>query len=323
MSTNQAAVKEAHVVQGRVIWLPVEEDLPQGAVQRVNGRCVDEGIYGHPVVVVSRPAEDSHTVHFQIITSRQRKPLGNMYNRSNFHLGRRNTYLPIASPDANSKKAAKELQTLRLKNGARLQWGTHVNIRHVYKIDWSLLKAYTNPETPDTKQFRFDRESRKRLLAKTMALAHYEPGSQHRMRALRALERRRAIFQSASEKQRPMLRRALTDSMLASQCIVRRAHTRRLLVSEDRPMRSGARLPNLKNKSTTTQTSEVQSDTAVGTKRPSPVVRTMRHPLDFLLGRVTAGFKVSKATNEPPQRREKSHIWTNAKGALAVLVASI
>lgn len=65
---HQTAVEDADVVQGRIFWLPAEKDLPGRAVERVNGKGAVEGIYGHPVVIVSRPAEDSHTAHFQIVS---------------------------------------------------------------------------------------------------------------------------------------------------------------------------------------------------------------------------------------------------------------
>lgn len=68
MPNSQLAAEDADVVQGRIFWLPAEEDLPKGAVERVHGKGVVESIYGHPVVIVSRPVEDSHTAHFQIVS---------------------------------------------------------------------------------------------------------------------------------------------------------------------------------------------------------------------------------------------------------------
>ena len=68
MPNHQSAAEDVDVVQGRIFWLPAEEDLPKRAVERVNGRGVVESIYRHPVVIVSRPAEDSQTAHFQIVS---------------------------------------------------------------------------------------------------------------------------------------------------------------------------------------------------------------------------------------------------------------
>lgn len=84
-------------------------------------------------------------------------------------------------PDATSKKMQKRFPTLELKDGATLRWDSYVNIRHVYKIDWRLLKPYSNPDTPQTQTFRFDRESCDKMLAKTKVLTNYEPGSQHQV----------------------------------------------------------------------------------------------------------------------------------------------
>jgi hypothetical protein len=57
-----------------------------------------------------------------------------------------------------------------------------VNLRHVYKIEWSYLKPYSNPDTPERNAFRLDRESLVRLLAKTRTLTNYEPGPQYQTR---------------------------------------------------------------------------------------------------------------------------------------------
>lgn len=117
------------------------------------------------------------------MTSLQGKKLEQLYSKSNeFHASRRSWYLPVAPtpdhPDAISKKSRKRFPTLALANGATLRWNSYVNIRHVYKIDWSLLRMYSNPETPDMQLFEFEGESMRRLLAKSRFLTMYEPGPQ-------------------------------------------------------------------------------------------------------------------------------------------------
>jgi hypothetical protein len=107
--------------------------------------------------------------------------LHQLYPKSNeFHASRRSWYLPISPtldhPDAVSKKSKKRYPTLDLAAGATLRWESYVNIRHVYKTEWSHLKAYTNTDTPNTWDFCFDRESMIRMLAKTKTLTGYEPG---------------------------------------------------------------------------------------------------------------------------------------------------
>ncbi|KAF9738781.1 hypothetical protein PMIN01_04064 [Paraphaeosphaeria minitans] len=178
-------VDEADVGIGHVFWLPPQEELPPRAVRRAHGKgAVEEGIYNHPIVVVSRPAEEPQVVHFHIVTSFQGKRLHEMYPKNNeFHASRRSWYLPISPspphPDATSKKMQKRFPTLALQHSATLRWDSYVNIRHVYKIAWPLLKPYTNPDTPHAQAFRLDRESCDKMLSKTKLLTNYDPATQH------------------------------------------------------------------------------------------------------------------------------------------------
>ncbi|KAJ8111861.1 hypothetical protein OPT61_g5648 [Boeremia exigua] len=175
---------ENSVIQGQIMWLPAFDDLPERAVRRAHGKgAVEEGIYNHPVVVVSRPMDDNKSAHFHLITSLQGKKLDQLYPKSNeFHTSRRSWYLPISPspdhPDASSKKAKKRFPTLMLADGATLRWDSYVNIRHVYKIDWNLLKPYSNLNNPRTTLFRLDRESTVRMIAKGKILTLYEPSEQ-------------------------------------------------------------------------------------------------------------------------------------------------
>jgi hypothetical protein len=68
MLDTQVPAEDADVVQGGIFWLPAEEELPRRAVKRVHEKGVVEGIYGHPVVVVSRPARNSRIAHIQIVS---------------------------------------------------------------------------------------------------------------------------------------------------------------------------------------------------------------------------------------------------------------
>jgi hypothetical protein len=194
-------VDETLVTQGTVLWLPAKEDLPERAVRRAHGKgAIEEGIFNHPIVVVSRPRDESHIIHFHLvsglpviwrdtvadqhqITSLQGKRLDQLYNKANeFHASRRSWFLPVAPtpdhPDALSKKTKKRFPTLQLSDDATLRWDSYVNIRHVYKIDLSLLRAYANPETPDVNVYQFERESLIRMIAKGKSLTLYEPDPQ-------------------------------------------------------------------------------------------------------------------------------------------------
>lgn len=178
-------VESEEVAQGRILWLPMKHELPQKAVRRAHGKgAVEEGIYNHPIVIISRPAEEDHTVHFHLITSFQGKRLDEIYGKPNeFHASRRSWYLPVypapEHPDALSKKSKKRFPTLDLAEGAVLRWDSYVNLRHVYKIDWTLLRPYSNPDTPNILQYHFEKESTIRMLAKSRFLTTYETGPQY------------------------------------------------------------------------------------------------------------------------------------------------
>jgi hypothetical protein len=65
----EATVDDAQFSQGRIFWLPPKVELPERAVKRAHGKgTIEDGIYDHPVVVVSRPAEESHIVHFHLVS---------------------------------------------------------------------------------------------------------------------------------------------------------------------------------------------------------------------------------------------------------------
>jgi hypothetical protein len=62
-------IDDNHAIQGTVLWLPARKDLPDRAVRRAHGKGpIEEGIYDHPVVVVSRPLRDSREVHFHLVS---------------------------------------------------------------------------------------------------------------------------------------------------------------------------------------------------------------------------------------------------------------
>jgi hypothetical protein len=64
-------VNEDDVVQGRIFWLPPKAELPEKAVRRAHGKgIIEEGIYNHPIVVISRPDDDRSIVHFHLVSFR-------------------------------------------------------------------------------------------------------------------------------------------------------------------------------------------------------------------------------------------------------------
>ena len=66
---NEKMVEKDDVIQGRIFWLASKEELPARAVRRAHGKgAIEEGIYNHPVVIISRPAEEGHLVHFHLVS---------------------------------------------------------------------------------------------------------------------------------------------------------------------------------------------------------------------------------------------------------------
>lgn len=61
--------EDVEIAQGRIMWLPSMEDLPERAVRRAHGKgAVEDGIYNHPIVVISRPLDDAQVVHFHLVS---------------------------------------------------------------------------------------------------------------------------------------------------------------------------------------------------------------------------------------------------------------
>jgi hypothetical protein len=63
-----------YAMPGKVFFLPAKAELPAGAVTRgyKRGR-IGDGVYNHPVVVVSHPYDDENFVHFFLVSAHFRK----------------------------------------------------------------------------------------------------------------------------------------------------------------------------------------------------------------------------------------------------------
>ncbi|KAF1940182.1 hypothetical protein EJ02DRAFT_350543 [Clathrospora elynae] len=303
-------------VQGRVLWLPLKEELPHCAVKRAHGKgAVEDGIYGHPVVVISRPVDEKHAIHFHLITSLQGKKLYQLYNKSNeFHVSRRSWYLPISPtpdhPDATSKKTKKRFPTLELADGATLRWDSYVNIRHVYKINWSLLRVYANPETLITQHYGFERESLIRMLAKSKIFTMYEPASQH---------------------QNPVWNESTSEPIHVSTHITQKAKDNGkeniLSVSDTASTTSpaysggpsapqlGFRVPHVENYRIADLPLKVPPDTRVNPATTTSVRGMMLQPFE---GRPSA-----RSFDPNVMRRPVDQFGTDAKGVMAIIITSV
>ncbi|OAL48673.1 hypothetical protein IQ07DRAFT_83576 [Pyrenochaeta sp. DS3sAY3a] len=172
------------VIWGRILWLPREDELPEGAVKRAHGkRKLDKGVYDHPVVIASRPKDDDRMAHFHPMTSFNNKDLIDIYpGKTKHQKSAREWFLPIkpypsstlTHPDAISDKTKRRFPTLEVGGEKNLKRTSWVDINDVYKIDWSLLRPYTFPDSPDTDfSLRLNEYSREQMRDKAKILTHY------------------------------------------------------------------------------------------------------------------------------------------------------
>jgi hypothetical protein len=246
---------------------------------------------------------------------------------SEFNESRRSWYLPIAPtpvhPDALSKKTKKRFPTLELAHGETLRWNSYVNIRHVYKINMSLLQPYINPDRPNTEVFRFERESTIRILSKCKTLTFYEPGEQFVYQGLQ-----RSNSDPTSESTASTLR--AREEMLQSRPLEPLTHT---VVSRGRFVVSGSARVDF-------QTATPTVDRVVGVPQKVPpdseslsivasVVQDIVKPWEQLvrdaqLVEVVAQRRLLALSNASVVLRNPlCQFWRDVKGVTAVAIASI
>lgn len=320
---TERVVEDRHITQGAIFFLPAEKDLPRNAVRRAHGKGrIEDKIHDHPVVVISRPASETNIVHFHLITSLKGKPLSQVYDEAvPAQASRRTWYLPIAPtpdhPDATSKKTKKRFPTLMLANGATLKRNSWVNIRHVYRIDASLLQPYNNPETPETDIYSFERQSMIRMLAKCNTLVDYESGSQY---ACPGLERSASEPILAVENGSPGERHLVQDmALLAFE--PRTHHLNQRQEDFRSPDQLDDRIPGPPPK--------VPPDGRRSSNVMQFVHNTFDRPYSQVLGGVQSAVVFVSQKPQPVSvdiltRREPfDQFWRNLKGVTAVAIASI
>ncbi|RMZ69480.1 hypothetical protein GMOD_00006296 [Pyrenophora seminiperda CCB06] len=335
MSNIQVDIEDADVPQGQIFWLPEEQELPKGAVTRTHGKgIVEEGIYGRPVVVVSRPAGDSHSVHVQLISSLQGKALSQAYNKrsSAYDISRRTRFPAIAPspvhPDATSNRARKRFSTPELPRGARLRWDSHVNIRHIYKINWSLLKTYKTPGSPDTQSFCSNKESRRHTIGTSRVLTEYEPGPQHE--GCSSPDPKRTRSDSNSQQSEYALQRSISEPIIVSTHIVQEVHTRNLSIPDTASTTSCvySRTPSpsqlvFQDDCMSGPLRQVSWDREVQLSAHNSAPRAAWQPIDRLFKRISAGLGGDTRPRSIVVRRPVDQFWMNTKGVMAVAIASI
>lgn len=147
MSSAESALSSEDVVQGRILWLPEPHEIygESGASNwvaddaKARQDAIPMEVYGHPVLVISRPAIEPHVTQFLVLTSNRGRTLQQKFPAK--YDCRRAGYLPIwptkAYPD-NSEVTP--FPTLFLVNGAKMPRVCYAEVDRLYSVDWSLLR---------------------------------------------------------------------------------------------------------------------------------------------------------------------------------------
>jgi hypothetical protein len=102
---NEINFDHIHASQGKVLWLPAKEDLPERAVRRAHGKgAIEEGIYNHPVVVVSHPHEESQVVHFHLVSILHEAEQDTLLTYSRSHLCKARDSTSCTTKQTNSMR---------------------------------------------------------------------------------------------------------------------------------------------------------------------------------------------------------------------------
>ncbi|KAF2035500.1 hypothetical protein EK21DRAFT_96727 [Setomelanomma holmii] len=316
-------VDASRVAEGRIFWLPSKTDLPRGAVRRHHGKGkIEDRIYDHPVVVVSRPAEASHKAVFHLITSLDGKKLEDMYDEAvPAQASRRTWYLPIwptpEHPDAISKKTRKRFPTLKLRDGAMLKKESWVNIRHVYDIDISLLLPYNNPSDPSRDLYYFESQSMSQMRGKCKGLTEYEPGPQYRgglpdRSRSELLDILTDSSVSADQVGESLESLSLEATSLASEPFERMFQ--QTAVESDRIAGSPSKVPPDGKKN-----SYFMSSLHDNVVQPGNQFLSSFQSVAVLAGQRTAAISLDPFLSREPLDR----FWRDTKGATAVIIASL
>lgn len=252
------------------------------------------------------------------ITSLQGQRLDQMYPKKRaFQADARTWYLPIwptpDHPDAISKATKKRFPTLNLTDGARLRYKSYVNIRDVFKIDWSLLRPYTNAQDADGgASLSFDRVSRMRLLAKSKALVEYEPGPQ---------------LQSVTESKQGVNENSETAGVETE---AEAASAVRSMSSATNSMSlSDFQIPGVERGQIARTRLKAPPDPKSQLSLALLVPESIRRPVDRMLGSVRMPVQPKPGTPfvHPNDLNiiagSMNRLWRDAKGVTAVVIASI
>lgn len=199
-----------------------------------------------------------------------------------------------------------------------------MNIRHVYKTNLSLLRQYTNPETPDEQVFRFEPESMVKMLAKGKSLTMYEAGRQFVSLGLK---------RSASEPTLPST--GITQTTIESNRRTRSpASDTTSIVSVERSVASGPSQVDFPLDITdvdriASTPPKVPPD---GERKPlfvTLVQEVVAHPLEQFLTsmesmtKVVSHRPVALSFDPTAIRRPLDRAWRDLKGVTAIAIASI
>jgi len=248
--------------------------------------------------------------------------LEELYYKSNkYNTIRRSWHLPIAPtpdhPDATNRKTRKRFPTLVLANGAALKSNSYVNVRYVYEINWSLLRLYTPLDMPNMEDSRFELESLIRMLHKSKLVCEYEPGQQ---------------FSNGVVMDSPAAEpiRASTEDMATGDESEPDDETFKAGLSSVQPAISNHAQSDFWLTSSIGYRvigpfPEIPPDTEVKSTINSSRRRIVGFPFDRMLSQAGDGVEgmLIRRSFDPALRRPMGQFWVDAKGVMAVFIASV
>ncbi len=161
------ALTSADVYPGRIFWLPTRAQIPSTSV--IHRSAIDEGAFGHPVVILSRPLNAPNTALIQTMTSFNSQNLETRHRHN--HEIRRN-HLPIKPAPQHPEGFA----SLELAEGATLTKESYVKTERRYRVEWRFLRPYEDRRHTKQRTHVLTEESLRELIQHNRLYGSYQPG---------------------------------------------------------------------------------------------------------------------------------------------------
>jgi hypothetical protein len=192
----------------------------------------------------------------------------------------------------------------------------------VYKIHVGLLEPYTNPETPNTEVYRFERESMVRMLAKGKTLTMYEAGPQYTKSLERSYTDPVSSLTCTTQSNTETKTRSCSP---ASDTIS--ATSAEFLVEDSGPSPGDFHLLSAAGERIAGPQPKVPPDcgtsTALTTILQGVIVQRSENSIRGLESMKSVAGHMALAFNPPNIRQPLDRFWRDLKGVTAVVIASI